>query len=109
MRDKREELDEGDFLSVGRKDAGSGRPGGTLSENRLAVDGLASKEVKSLPVNGRQAANLAYLAPGATPAPGAAAAQEPAVQVRSDFRSTILWLPDVKTDAEGTATVKVKY
>jgi len=31
------------------------------------------------------------------------------VQVRSDFRSTILWLPDVKTDADGTATVKVKY
>lgn len=39
-------------------------------------------------------------------------AEEPeqaAVQVRSDFRSTILWLPDVKTDADGTATVKVKY
>ena len=34
---------------------------------------------------------------------------EPAVQVRSDFRSTILWLPDVKTDADGSATVKVKY
>jgi alpha-2-macroglobulin len=34
---------------------------------------------------------------------------EPAVQVRTDFRSTILWLPDVKTDADGTATVKVKY
>jgi uncharacterized protein YfaS (alpha-2-macroglobulin family) len=31
------------------------------------------------------------------------------VQVRSDFRSTILWLPDVKTDADGTAIVKVKY
>jgi uncharacterized protein YfaS (alpha-2-macroglobulin family) len=35
--------------------------------------------------------------------------QEPAVQVRNDFRSTILWLPDVKTDADGIATVKVKY
>jgi hypothetical protein len=35
--------------------------------------------------------------------------QEPAVQVRSDFRSTILWQPDVKTDANGQATVKVKY
>ena len=31
------------------------------------------------------------------------AGQEPAVQVRSDFRSTILWQPDVKTDADGTA------
>ncbi|MBE0540536.1 MAG: alpha-2-macroglobulin [Verrucomicrobia bacterium] len=35
--------------------------------------------------------------------------QSPAVQVRSDFRSTILWQPDVKTDANGQATVKVKY
>src|SRR6266480_3173399 len=35
--------------------------------------------------------------------------QEPAVQVRSDFRSTILWQPDIKTGENGTATVKVKY
>jgi alpha-2-macroglobulin len=34
---------------------------------------------------------------------------EPAVQVRSDFRSTMLWQPDLKTDAKGTATVKVTY
>ncbi|MBI3191889.1 MAG: alpha-2-macroglobulin, partial [Pedosphaera parvula] len=34
---------------------------------------------------------------------------EPAVQVRSDFRSTVLWQPDVKTDQNGRATVKVKY
>lgn len=40
----------------------------------------------------------------ATPEPGA-----PAVQVRNDFRSTILWLPNVKTDADGAATVKVTY
>ena len=39
------------------------------------------------------------------PAPG----QEPAVQVRSDFRSTILWLPDLTTDANGDATARVKY
>jgi uncharacterized protein YfaS (alpha-2-macroglobulin family) len=39
------------------------------------------------------------------PPPG----QEPAVQVRSDFRSTILWQPDVATGRDGTATVKVKY
>jgi uncharacterized protein YfaS (alpha-2-macroglobulin family)/tetratricopeptide (TPR) repeat protein len=35
--------------------------------------------------------------------------QEPAVQVRSDFRSTIFWQPDVVTDASGQATVKVKF
>jgi uncharacterized protein YfaS (alpha-2-macroglobulin family) len=31
------------------------------------------------------------------------------VQVRSDFRSTALWKPDVVTDANGTATVSVKF
>jgi alpha-2-macroglobulin len=35
--------------------------------------------------------------------------QEPAVVVRTDFRSTILWQPDIVTDKNGTATVKVKY
>ena len=36
-------------------------------------------------------------------------ADEPAVQVRSDFRSTMFWQPDITTDAGGHATVKVKY
>ena len=36
-------------------------------------------------------------------------APEAAVTVRSDFRSTILWQPDVVTGADGKATVKVKY
>ena len=31
------------------------------------------------------------------------------VQVRSDFRSTAFWKPDVITDANGTATVRVKF
>ncbi|MCU0784099.1 MAG: MG2 domain-containing protein [Verrucomicrobia bacterium] len=35
--------------------------------------------------------------------------QEPAVQVRTDFRSTVFWQPDVLTDKDGQATVKVKY
>jgi uncharacterized protein YfaS (alpha-2-macroglobulin family) len=35
--------------------------------------------------------------------------EEPSVQVRTDFRSTILWQPDLTTDADGRATVKVKY
>jgi alpha-2-macroglobulin len=38
-----------------------------------------------------------------------AAEPEPAVQVRSDFRSTVLWQPDLKTDAKGIATVKITY
>ncbi len=35
--------------------------------------------------------------------------QEPAVQVRTDFRSTVLWQPDVRTDGNGFAKVNVKY
>ncbi|HSH93444.1 MAG TPA: alpha-2-macroglobulin family protein [Roseimicrobium sp.] len=34
---------------------------------------------------------------------------EPPVQVRSDFRSTIVWKPDVTTDAKGQATIRVTY
>ncbi len=34
---------------------------------------------------------------------------EPAVVVRSDFRSTVFWQPDIVTDKNGKATVKVKY
>jgi len=34
---------------------------------------------------------------------------EPNVVVRSDFRSTIIWLPDVKTGPDGTAKVPVKF
>lgn len=36
-------------------------------------------------------------------------AEEPAVQVRNDFRSTILWQPAVVTDAKGEATVELTY
>lgn len=35
--------------------------------------------------------------------------QEAAVQVRSDFRSTIIWQPNVVTGTDGSAIVKVKY
>lgn len=102
------------------------RPSGTLSyvtksgTNEMrgynGEFGAARQELKSvadLPINGRMVSDLALLRPGAAAdsvsVAAAPPAQEPAVQVRSDFRSTILWLPDVKTDADGTATVKVKY
>ena len=67
----------------------------------------AYKQVAELPLMGRAADSVTVL-PAATPK-AAVAGQEPAVQVRSDFRSTILWLPDVKTDVDGTATIKVTY
>ena len=67
---------------------------------------IAERRSEQLPINARDY-NAAAVAPSATPQ--SPTEQEPAVQVRSDFRSTILWLPDVKTGADGTATVKVKY
>lgn len=58
-------------------------------------------------VNGRRIDNLSMLSPASTPAQ--AQQQGAAVQVRSDFRSTVFWRPDVVTDQQGVATVKVKY
>ncbi|HTV63358.1 MAG TPA: alpha-2-macroglobulin family protein [Verrucomicrobiae bacterium] len=37
------------------------------------------------------------------------AGEEPVVVVRSDFRSTVFWQPDIITDEKGQATVEVKY
>ncbi|HEX5832744.1 MAG TPA: alpha-2-macroglobulin family protein, partial [Pyrinomonadaceae bacterium] len=80
-----------------------GRAAGTEANN-YAFDSapLEIRAITELPLNGRSAARQEK---NAAPAP----AQEPAIQVRSDFRSTILWLPDVTTDANGMATVNVKY
>lgn len=86
------------------------------SRNDFAIDGadsdarkfkaVSTDEVMSISERGID--NLALNRPSAE-APPPPPGQEPAVQVRSDFRSTILWLPDVKTDGNGAATVKVKY
>ena len=47
---------------------------------------------------------------GRFPGLGAGSAGEgPAVVVRSDFRATVFWQPDIHTDQNGKATVKVKY
>ncbi|HEY3582257.1 MAG TPA: alpha-2-macroglobulin family protein, partial [Pyrinomonadaceae bacterium] len=89
---------------------GVGRSGAPLDEISESVR-VADKAMVALPINGRQVHSLNALRPavaGAVPEPPPPG-QEPAVQVRSDFRSTILWLPDVKTDANGAASVKVKY
>lgn len=40
---------------------------------------------------------------------GGAGEAEPAIVVRSDFRSTVLWRPDLVTDKDGTAKIKVTF
>ena len=83
--------------------AGAGRG---MSDQALSRESIST--VSESRIVTRSASN--YLMEGAAaPKSAPAVSQEPAVQVRNDFRSTILWLPDVKTDADGTATVKVKY
>src|SRR5262249_41675129 len=40
---------------------------------------------------------------------GAAGEPDAPVQVRTDFRETALWKPDLVTDAKGEATIRVTY
>lgn len=81
-------------------------PGVAASES-VTIDGVSSRMINNMPTNGRKDedfSRLTVLADVSRPP-----LQEPAVQVRSDFRSTIFWQPDIQTDSNGTATVKVKY
>ncbi len=81
----------------------------------MASDSMIMTKAK-MPAN----AEIPLLAPmsasgslpqGGFPVPGMSgvAGEEPAVEVRTDFRSTILWQPDVHTGPDGKATVKVQY
>jgi len=112
LRD-RKNINEDDEVAEYKLEAG--RNSGAGGRADFAIDGLITQRaITALPISGRRAENLSLLMPAAKAAdvPSEIREQqlpEPAVQVRSDFRSTILWLPDVKTDADGTATVKVKY
>ncbi len=77
--------------------------------------------VVDLPINGRstlgvtaetETRGMDAFAQRPAGAPGqelTAATVEPAVVVRSDFRATAFWQPDVITNSEGTATVQVKF
>ena len=89
----------GDQAGLSRRDSSSG-----------IADGIQSRMITNLPINARLESRESAM-PAADPQESFAANQtaQPAVQVRSDFRSTILWQPDVHTDSNGTASVKVKY
>ncbi len=84
-----------------RRDTGLAGPADEMSDMAASFEssGMVSK---SMAVPGTPAAapeQKAQAAPGG----------EPAVVVRSDFRSTILWKPDVVTGKDGTATVTLTY
>ena len=75
----------------------------------MMLGGVSESKIADLPAREQ----LVMLKPGATPAASRANAalpgREPAVTVRNDFRSTVFWQPDVVTDRNGKAVVKVKY
>lgn len=109
--------EEDEVARVGGKDSKSGRGAyfGQLgaaapsAAGTVTIEGEATEvmAVSDSPLNRSRSDNFSLKSELSQLRPGVS--QEPAVQVRSDFRSTILWQPDVKTDADGTAFVKVKY
>ena len=105
LKDRRDVGEKEEFADVMRSEyrnlAADRSAGGGAPAAKASLESAGQR-----PISGR-ANEPPPPAPLSTPLPSTA--QEPAVQVRSDFRSTILWLPDVKTGADGTATVKVKY
>src|SRR6185295_11379030 len=73
----------------------------SMADSAGVVGGMANRVVVS-----KDTARFKSPAEAPPPPPPG---QEPAVQVRSDFRSTIIWQPDIVTDANGNATIKVTY
>lgn len=98
-------------MALGRRDAeDETRPSGTLQSRSVSNLAVLQPMVRGAGAGVADGISTSAEAKAAAPpAPKESPGQEPAVQVRSDFRSTILWIPDVKTDAAGTAIVKVKY
>ena len=104
--------EDDEVLRVGEK--GRSRAEFGSAAGNVALDGVqeavnvTSQSVSDLPVNARRADSLSLKSAQGLLKSGEAGT-EPAVQVRSDFRSTILWQPDIVTDGDGMAIVKVKY
>ncbi|MGH9970973.1 MAG: alpha-2-macroglobulin family protein [Pyrinomonadaceae bacterium] len=95
--------------NIGGADAPyAGEFGARVMSETVSIDGVSNRPAKDLALLRPGVAGKAELRPlGTRQEPPNAL--EPAVQVRTDFRSTVLWQPDVKTDGNGDATVNVKY
>jgi alpha-2-macroglobulin len=95
----------------GRGGGGFGGFGFASGQMDMAKSAAGEPVLMNRAVGGRS--DLAYrLADSAAAGPSekpAAPPEGPAVQVRSDFRSTVAWQPDVATGKDGTATVKITY
>ncbi|HEY0347726.1 MAG TPA: MG2 domain-containing protein, partial [Pyrinomonadaceae bacterium] len=87
-----------------RGEYGENKSADALAVSETSIDGAVGG-AKPVAAPARPSGTLR----NAKEAPEQEAGKEPAVQVRSDFRSTIFWQPDIRTDENGNATVKVKY
>jgi hypothetical protein len=106
---KEEELEEKEEADLRRREAGAGA-------GYYAFDAVQETSAAARPQMAPASVAPPPPAPEPSPVPAPEAAKMAAepppgidVQVRADFRSTAFWKPDVITDANGTATVKVKY
>ncbi|MDB6016531.1 MAG: Large extracellular alpha-helical protein [Pedosphaera sp.] len=94
----------GDMSGMGRNLRFNGivEKAGAVFDAPMAVSGAYAAPAMALGLN----KEIAALSDSELPEHGKS---EPAVQVRTDFRSTILWQPDVTTGKDGQAIIKVKY
>ena len=87
---------EGDYSARAKKSLSANAP--MPASQVMAEESVAfSDDKEAFPKRENKAQKLA---------PGQ---EELAVQVRSDFRSTILWQPSVKTGRDGKATVQIQF
>ncbi len=101
------------------KGAGVGGGGGhfgtpPMEAEEMRFDRAAGESVAKMAagqaVNSREFLGAEIVADAAMSAPMAPDGDpQPAIQVRSDFRSTIHWMADIVTDSQGSATVDVKF
>jgi uncharacterized protein YfaS (alpha-2-macroglobulin family) len=107
LRDKRDLDGAGRGETLHRIDS-MREEGESRSFGFAGYDAPARPSPRAMPTMAEAVPALATQA-GLALAPMALDDADPAVVVRSDFRSTLLWLPDVTTDSEGRASVAVTY
>jgi len=103
---------------LGKRDDGELPPSGTVTDSLGKADkeraadapapAIIANQVSSLKSEARIDASAGNVFVGRRIAELPQQGEAP-VQVRSDFRSTIFWQPDVTTGPDGSATIKVKY
>lgn len=79
-------------------------PAAAMAEGLAMADSIGAEESKEMDSPGRRANEKASGGKG-----GVAAGGGGEERVRDDFRSTVLWLPAVKTDAKGRARITAKF